>query len=524
VATHLYLISPRTEFPGYFEGNVLESFGYAGATITADLALPTVAAMAPPGFNVELLDENVAPIDWDTDAPLVGVTGKVSKWRRMRAIAEEFRRRGKTVLLGGPHVSLIPTVARRHCDILVLGEIEEIAPDLFADLAAGHWKDEYVGGKPDLARCPVPAWSLYPNDRTLTASVQTSRGCPFECEFCDVIQYLGRKQRHKPPANVLTELDVVYRHGYRSVFLSDDNLTVYRARARELLAALRDWNLRQEQGAVRFQTQLSVDAAKDPEILELCAAAGLTDCFVGIETPNEESLRETKKRQNLHVDLVEQVQRFVDHGIMVMAGMIVGFDHDGPDIFQRQLDFAQSSPIPIFNLSTLVAADATPLRARMANEGRLLEDTHDGTASSLNTNIVPRQMTREELERGVRWLLRELYRPAAFGERMVRFIERMGPRRDPLWVTRANGSRPRRSVEFDWADVACTIPRLSEEDATMWSRVKKALARRRDASDMVWFPLFTYMQIRHIIRQLDAEAPASHARHRAAAGAPGATH
>jgi len=160
-------------------------------------------------------------------------------------------------------------------------------------------------------------WDIYPNDRALSGTLQTSRGCPFECEFCDVIQYLGRRQRHKSVAQVLRELDALYRIGYRFVFLADDNFTAYRTRAKELLVALRDWNAQQERGEVGFTTQVSIDAAKDEELLKLCAEAGLTHVFIGIETPNEDSLRETKKHQNLRINLADQVQRFLDHGIAV---------------------------------------------------------------------------------------------------------------------------------------------------------------------------------------------------------------
>jgi radical SAM superfamily enzyme YgiQ (UPF0313 family) len=263
--------------------------------------------------------------------------------------------------VGGPYASLSPEVFRGHCDILVTGELEAIAEDLFADLERGVWQPDYTAGKADLATSPIPRWDLYPTDRALMGCVQTSRGCPVECEFCDVIQYLGRKQRVKPIPQVLAELEVLYQHGFRAVFLADDNFTVYRRRAKETLCALRDWNRARSAGAIHFSTQVSIDAARAPEILRLLSEAGVTWVFVGIETPNQESLRESKKRQNVGVDLLAQVQAFLDHGISVTAGMIVGFDQDGPDIYERQFDFAMASPIPIFSVGALVAPAATPL-------------------------------------------------------------------------------------------------------------------------------------------------------------------
>ena len=370
----LYLINPAVDFPTYFGGEVYAGWGLRPATLMADLAIPTVAGMVPRDFDVRLCDENISPIEFDISADFVGITGKITQWGRMTAIAREFRRRGKVVLIGGPYASLSPEVVRPHCDIVVRGEAEDISEELFSDLRKGRWKPEYVGNRPDLARSPMPNWELYPNDRALLGTVQTSRGCPFECEFCDVIQYLGRKQRHKPVTQVLRELDEIYRRDYRHIFLADDNFTVYRARAKELLAALRNWNFRQDQVKVRFVTQVSIDAARDAELLKMCAEAGLTQVFIGIETPNEDSLKETKKRQNVGINLLDQVQHFLEHGIAVVGGMIVGFDSDRPDIFERQYEFAMSSPIPIFSVGALVAPAATPLHERMAKEGRLSSD------------------------------------------------------------------------------------------------------------------------------------------------------
>ena len=198
----IYLINPAADMPSYFSAESLAGRGLPRAISTADLSIALVAAMVPDGLDVALCDENITSIDFDVTADYIGITGKVSQWHRMKSIAGEFRGRGKTVLIGGPYASLSPESVRPHCDILVRGEIEEIASQIFADLISGDWKDEYVGTRPDLRTSPMPRWDLYPNDRAIMGSVQTSRGCPFECEFCDVIQYLGRKQRHKQPEQV----------------------------------------------------------------------------------------------------------------------------------------------------------------------------------------------------------------------------------------------------------------------------------------------------------------------------------
>ena len=347
------------------------------------------------------------------------------------------------VVIGGPYASLCPAVVRPYCDILVRGEVEDIAEELFSDLRGGGWKTEYVGSRPDLSHSPRPRWDLYPNDRALSGTVQTSRGCPFECEFCDVIQYLGRKQRHK--------------------------------------------------------------AAKDEELLELCAEAGLTHVFIGIETPNEDSLRETKKHQNLRINLADQVQRFLDHGIAVTAGMIVGFDSDGPDIFDRQYEFAMSTPIPIFSLGALVAPAATPLHERMAGEGRLVSGGSEVAAAPWNTNIVPRQMTREQLLEGIQGLCNKLYQPSAFGERVLRFMAalggRGGPRRAKAKRDPGGDLRDLRTVDHDSLALLSKLERFGPQERDMWSRITQELYKKPELLGFVMGSLLQYMQIRYMYEQ-----------------------
>lgn len=491
----LYLINPRPASPSYFGAEAYEHHGYPMAQAIADLATSTVAALAPPDWTVTICEEYVEPIDWDVDADFIGLTGKVIQGQRIAEVADEFRRRGKTVIVGGPHASLSPGAVRDHCDVLVIGELESIAEEFFADLERGTWKREYVAEKPDLETSPLPRFDLYPNRRALSGCVQTSRGCPFECEFCDVIQYLGRKQRHKSVAQIIAELDVLYDLGFRAVFLADDNFTVYRKRAKAVLSALAEWNAGRTDGPVAFHTQVSIDAARDPEIMRLCGEAGLTRVFIGIETPNEESLRETRKRQNVGIDLVEQIGVFLEHGVSVTGGMIVGFDHDGPGIFQLQYDFAMSTPIPIFTLGALVAPAATPLYDRMKANGRLIEDGGpERTIGVWSTNILPTMMTREQLFDGLKWLGNRLYQPAAFGRRVLAMIERMGPQLGPFKA----GYRPHqaREVEAQARGVIRKMLARGPEERQMFQAISKALAAKPESGPMVMNSLFSYAQVR----------------------------
>lgn len=491
----IYLINPAADFPTYYGAEAVERWGFGPAMSVADLATTTVAALAPSGFAVELCENYVSPVDYDTPADFVAITGKVGQWQTARAIAQEFRRRGKVVIMGGPFASLTPQVVRPHCDILVRGEIEEIAADLFSDLAADRWKDEYIGTQPELKLSPAPRWDLYPHDKTILGTVQTSRGCPYECEFCDVIQYLGRKQRHKAVEQVLSELDQLYRYGYRNILLSDDNFTVFRHRAKELLAALRDWNNRQERGRVKFLTQVSIDVADDDEMLKMCVEAGLTMVFIGIETPNLDSHREMKKRQNLRGNLLDKVNHVISYGIEINGGMIVGFDSDGPDIFDRQFEFAMSTGIPIYTLTALNAPAATPLHDRMRRDGRLIDEAYV-IGSPFVTNIIPKRITSEDLSRGIQWLGNQLYAPAAFGERVLHFVDQHPRTKETRWA------RPR-PVDLKLLKVARQIPQLGVEEEKMWARITKAVAERPETANAVMSILFRYMQIRFIYEHGD---------------------
>jgi len=497
VGKSLYLVNPAADMPSYFGAEVFGGRGFAPATSMADLSVATVAAFAPQDFNVSLCDEHLTGVDFGNDADFVGITGKVSQWGRMKAIAAEFRRRGKIVIIGGPYASLAPETVRPHCDILVRGEMEEIAPKVFADLGQGRWAEDYGGTRPDLRTSPVPRFDLYPNHRALMGTIQTSRGCPFECEFCDVIEYLGRKQRHKPVAQVIAELEQLYRLGYRTAFIADDNFTVYRARAKELLAGIRDWNARQTAGRFSFTTQVSIDAAGDEELLRLCAEAGLTNVFIGIETPNEESLREAKKRQNLKKNLLEEIQRFVDFGISVVCGMIVGFDGDDPGIFARQHEFAMATAVPIFSLGTLVAPVATPLHARLARDGRLIEEGSEVAAAPWNTNIVPKLMTRDELFEGVRWLCNAIYRPDAFEARVARMIATFGRRGERGAAFEPAPVEPR-AISVDSANLIHKMSRLGAAEARMFANIMKMLRDNGAASRHVMGALVQYYQVRYM--------------------------
>ncbi len=419
----ILLVNPLPSLSLYSWPDVADITGHPGYIM--NIALPTLAALAPPEVEVTVVDEAVEGIDFDGPWDLVGITGYLTQMRRMREIADEFRRRGRLVAIGGPYASLSPHVVRPHADILVRGEAEYIWPQLLDDLLRGEWQPEYMSQQMvDLADSPVPAIGTLRPAAYELGVVQTSRGCPFECEFCDVIVYLGRRQRHKTAQRVVEELEQLYQAGYRSVFLSDDNFTANRRRAAEIMSAVGDWN-RSKPRPVALYTQLSIDVTRDRDLplLDLCADAGLMQAFVGIETPNADALREVHKRQNLRADLVEDVHRIQRRGIMVQAGMITGFDSDTLDSFVASYEYLQAAGIPMVLLAMLNALDGTPLRRRLSEEGRLKQLLLSDAA--LDTNLIPLQMTSQQLLKGTVWLLNRLYRPRAFLERLSVFADQL---------------------------------------------------------------------------------------------------
>ncbi|PWE30796.1 radical SAM protein [Pararhodobacter marinus] len=408
----LYLIAPLPDFGHNANAssrmlNIGESYA-----LMASAGITTVAALLGDDVDLRLCDEMIEEVDFDVDCDVVAISMNVGQAARGLDIARRFREMGRTIVVGGPHVSLSPETFADAADCLVIGEFETVAEQFRADLKAGTLKARYRCGQADLAAAPMPRWDLYRNDRALTGVIQTSRGCPFECNFCDVIQYLGRVQRHKPVDKVVAEAQQLYDLGYRSINLSDDNFTVNRRKSRAMLDGLAAWNGREGRAPVEFATQCSIDLSRDADLIEMCRQAGLREVFIGIETSSEEALKESQKRQNLRQDLVETVSRIVSGGLVVTLGMMVGFDSDDATCFERQFDFGMSLPVVNLRPTVLVAPIGTPLHAQMQAEGRLYDDDLSVfPGGGLLTNFRPAKMSREELADGARWLVEALYAP-----------------------------------------------------------------------------------------------------------------
>jgi hypothetical protein len=398
------------------------------------LGLATVAALTPPEFHVDIWDElvhgrlsekNLHKLKRDYD--LVGLTGYFSHLSRLRRLAALFRKRGIPVVVGGPGVSSSPVTYRGEFDVLFCGEAEKTWPQFLQDWQRGSYKSEYRQiEKPDLAESPMPRWDsiedVFPN--YAMGCVQTTRGCPFDCEFCDVIYLFGRRSRHKPIDRVLGEVQALERLGVKTIMFCDDEFIGDPRHAKELLRALIPLNNSFAE-PLSYSTQLTMNLSRDEELLRLIADANFNLVFIGIETPNQESLQETGKFQNVRKDLVADVHKILSYGIAIRSGVIVGFDHDGPNIFDIQYEFIQKACLQSLAINMLKAPLQTKLWSRLRQEGRVVDLSQArnvlGHPRSY-TNILPKMMSRVELLQGYRDLLVRVHEWSSFSERIRGFV------------------------------------------------------------------------------------------------------
>jgi radical SAM superfamily enzyme YgiQ (UPF0313 family) len=424
----IYFIQPQ--FPPSYWGQeqFLKMTPYRAAY--PPLGLITLAALTPPEYDVTVCDESAGErIDFETPAEIVGVTGYLFQRERVFEVADRLRRRGRTVVLGGPMATLVPEDCRPHCDVLFEGEAEYTWPRFLREHDAGRHADSYQ--QPDKIHLPD---SPRPRLDVLKKAygqgiVQSTRGCPFTCEFCDIIVMYGRTMRFKPVAHVIREIEAWQARGAGKVFFADDNFIGNRAYAKDLLRALARWNARQR-APLGFYTQASIDMVRDEELLGLLRDANFFAVFLGIETPRKASLAEAHKTQNAKLDLVRAVHKIQSYNLFVSAGMIVGFDHDDPSIFEEQYEFLQAAQIPIVLVNALEAVPKTPLYNRLKDEGRLVNGHPDADYTARYksgvgmTNFRPQLMTGAELKGGLERLYQRLYAPEAFAARLLGNLSR----------------------------------------------------------------------------------------------------
>jgi radical SAM superfamily enzyme YgiQ (UPF0313 family) len=418
----ILLVSPRTP-------NTFWSFKHVLSFVAKKAAFPplgllTVAGMLPPDWELKLVDLNVSRLD-DSDlrwADNVLVSAMIVHRESVREIAQRCSALGKRIVAGGP---LFTTGHESFPEIphFVLGEAEEVMPQLIADLSAGTLKPFYRGSDfPTLDRTPIPRYDLIRLRNYVTLAAQFSRGCPFDCEFCDIIVMNGRVPRTKAPAQFVAELEALRRLGWKDmVFVVDDNFIGNKPRTKALLHAMIEWR-QQTHPAMGFLTEASINLADDAELRDLMVAAGFRKVFVGIETPSAIALKECRKLQNQGRDLVTAVQTLQKSGLEVMGGFIVGFDSDTGDIFKQQFDFIQRSGVVTAMVGLLTALPQTRLHRRLKLEGRLLADSGGNNMTMDALNFHPR-LNREYLEGGYRDLMRKLYEPRNYYRRIRVFLK-----------------------------------------------------------------------------------------------------
>lgn len=391
------------------------------------LGLLTVAGLLPAEWNKRLVDMNVQrltprDVEW---ADYVFLSAMIVQRESVMRVIAACKEAGVPVVAGGPlftaEPEAFPDVAH-----LVLNEAEITLPMFLEDLARGTPKRVYATSEfADITQTPAPLWHLVDMRHYATMAIQFSRGCPFNCDFCNITALLGRVPRMKSAEQLIAELDGLYRLGWKGgVFFVDDNFIGNKRKLKaEILPALIRW--RANKPWVSFSTEVSINLADDEELLNLMVAAGFTTVFVGIETPDEDSLVECSKIQNRNRDLVASVRRLQRAGLEVQGGFIVGFDSDKPSIFERQIAFIQESGIVTAMVGLLQAPRGTRLYERLRKEGRLLREP-TGNNTDFSINFIPK-MNLDMLLNGYKRILDNIYSPAAYYQRVKTFLQEYAP-------------------------------------------------------------------------------------------------
>lgn len=398
--------------------------------INPPLGLATLAALCPDSWEVEIVDENIESIPLAPAADLVGVCGMGVQFGRQGELLRYYREQGYRTVAGGSFASLCPERYEALADSVVAGEAEYLWPRFCADFAAGapvalYRETDVV----TLADSPTPRFDLLKLDRYSTATLQFSRGCPYLCEFCDIIVMFGRKPRTKSVTQIERELDRLRAANARNVFFVDDNLIGNRAVAKQLLRGLIDYQARHGY-RFRFGTEASINLAQDAELLQLMRDANFGWVFIGIESSDPETLKATRKTQNIHQDVLTSIRTIYSWGIDVLGGFIVGFDDDTLESFETQYRFIMDSGIQAAMVGLLTALPRTPLYARLEREGRLRGQLDMADNTKLATNVVPKRITYAEMIDAYKNLYRRLLTDRGIADRIRSKLRHLG---DPVY-------------------------------------------------------------------------------------------
>jgi len=438
----LLLIVPRKDIceRDFFDFRFTANFIYMKKGFWGiPLAIPTIAAMTPPHVDVRIVDENVEAVPLDYDADVVGITVMSLQAIRAYELADLYQRRGVKVVLGGIHVSMLPNEAKEHADSVFIGEAEGRWHQVIEDAENGELKPFYhpLGeDKPDLKLSPPPRRDLLKNKRYVMNPMQTSRGCPFNCDFCSVQDFLGSRMRYKTHEQIMEEIRNIYQvaahdNSVNNIIITDDNLVGNRKRAYDLLTNVLI-PMNEEYDISGWMCQCSVDVARDNEILELLKHAGCHNIFIGFESLKKENLKLMSKRVNLGVSYADAIETIRSYGIDVIGSFILGGDEDTVDSFGRLVEFIDDNCLLDNLINILMPFPGTKLFERLQAEGRILH--YDWSKYDLGHVVFrPKRMTVDELEEGYIWVHEQVYSFKKMYEKMKHHMWKRGP--NPLTGT-----------------------------------------------------------------------------------------
>jgi radical SAM superfamily enzyme YgiQ (UPF0313 family) len=477
--------------------------------MTPPLGLITVAALCPATWQIRLIDHAFEELrdeelKW---ADLVMVSAMHAQRADALHILGRARAFNKRTFVGGPWASTDPEAVLAVADHVMVGEAEEAFPGIATALENGTAHALYrIIDKPDMTRSPVPRFDLLHREKYTSMPIQFSRGCPFQCEFCDIITIYGRRPRAKTPAQVIYELDVLRKLGWRNeVFIVDDNFIGNHAQALQLTRELIEWQKLHKQ-PFSFYTEASIDLASREELMDAMVAANFMYVFIGIETPSSEALKESRKFQNLRKNNVDQVRIIQEKGLWVLAGFIVGFDSDDETIFARQLEFINLTAIAWAMAGILMAPPTTALFDRMKREGRLIEDSQSIMQFGLPNfrTVLPLAV----LLRGLCTLLEGLYQPDAFFERAYNSLK--------VWQPKATQKPPYLGMRYNLQVLFSSIWRQgirSDYRLSYWRFLYRMVALCRHSPAKIWLGFTVLLSAHHfvlyskvVIKHLEEEA------------------
>jgi radical SAM superfamily enzyme YgiQ (UPF0313 family) len=477
--------------------------------MTPPLGLITVAALCPANWQIRLIDHAFEELrDEDLKwADLVMVSAMHAQRADALHILGRARAFNKRTFVGGPWSSTDPEAALAVADHVMVGEAEEAFPGIATALENGTAHALYrIIDKPDMTRSPVPRFDLLHREKYTSMPIQFSRGCPFQCEFCDIITIYGRRPRAKTPTQVIHELDVLRKLGWRNeVFIVDDNFIGNHAQALALTRELIEWQKLHQQ-PFSFYTEASIDLASRPELMDAMVAANFMYVFIGIETPSAEALKESHKFQNLRKNNVDQVRIIQEKGLWVLAGFIVGFDSDDETIFARQLEFINKTAIAWAMAGILMAPPTTALFDRMKREGRLIEDSQSIMQFGLPNfrTVLPLPI----LLRGLATLLEGLYQPDAFFERAYNSLK--------VWQPQATQKPPYLGMRYNLQVLFSSIWRQGIRSGyrlSYWRFLYRMVNLCRHSPAKIWLGFTVLLSAHHfvlyskvVIKHLEEEA------------------